>query len=48
MPAVFFTRDEALNEILDYITYDNNKRLHSALGYLSPMAYKKERYVNIA
>jgi transposase InsO family protein len=44
----FLTRDEARNEILDYITYYNSKRLHSALGYLTPMAYEKEQYLNVA
>ena len=38
----FFTRNEAKNEILDYITFYNSIRLHSTLGYLSPMAYEKE------
>lgn len=38
----FFTRNEARNEILDYITFYNSIRLHSTLGYLSPMAYEKE------
>jgi putative transposase len=30
----FFTRNEAKNEILDYITFYNSIRLHSTLGYL--------------
>jgi transposase InsO family protein len=38
----FFSRNEAKNEILDYITFYNSIRLHSTLGYLSPMAYEKE------
>lgn len=38
----FFTRNEAKNEILDYITFYNSIRLHSTLGYLTPMAYEKE------
>jgi transposase InsO family protein len=29
-------------EILDYIGYYNSIRLHSTLGYKSPMAYEKE------
>lgn len=44
----FLTRDEARNEILDYITYYNSIRLHSALGYVPPMEYGKERYLNVA
>jgi len=41
----FFTRNEAKNEILDYLTFYNSIRLHSTLGYLSPMAYEKEQYL---
>ena len=44
----FVTRSEAKNEILDYITYYNSIRLHSTLGYLSPMAYEKEQYLKAA
>jgi len=29
----------ARNEIPDYIRYDNTRRRHSALGYLTPEAY---------
>jgi transposase InsO family protein len=41
----FVTRNDARNEILDYITYYNSIRLHSTLGYLSPMEYEKEQYL---
>jgi transposase InsO family protein len=41
----FFTRNEAKNEILDYITFYNSIRLHSTLGYLTPMAYEKEHSI---
>ncbi len=44
----FATRNQAKNEILDYITYYNSIRLHSTLGYLSPMAYEKERLLKAA
>jgi len=44
----FFTRNEAKNEILDYITFYNSIRLHSSLGYLSPMAFEKEQYYKVA
>ncbi len=44
----FFTRNDAKNEILDYITYYNSIRLHSTLGYLSPMDYEKEQYLKVA
>jgi len=44
----FITRNQAKNEILDYITFYNSIRLHSTLGYLSPMAYEKEQYLKVA
>lgn len=44
----FVTRKEAEKEILDYITFYNSIRLHSTLGYLSPMAYEKEQYLKVA
>jgi putative transposase len=44
----FFTRKEAKREILDYITFYNSIRLHSTLGYLSPMEYEKEQYLKVA
>ena len=44
----FVTRKEAKMEILDYITFYNSIRLHSALGYLSPMAYEKVQYLKVA
>jgi putative transposase len=39
----FSTRESARLEIIDYITYYNALRLHSTLGYLSPMGYEKEQ-----
>jgi putative transposase len=44
----FKNRQEAKAEILDYISYYNADRLHSYLGYMSPMDYEKERLLNIA
>ena len=44
----FETRASAKIEVLDYITFYNGLRLHSALGYLSPIAYEKERLRNAA
>jgi transposase InsO family protein len=44
----FLTRNEAKDEILDYITYYNSIRLHSTLGYLSPMDYEKEQFLKAA
>lgn len=39
----FETRQSARLEVLDYIGFYNADRLHSALGYLSPMQYEKEQ-----
>ena len=35
-------RQSAEIEVLDYITYYNSMRLHSTLGYQTPLAYEKE------
>jgi len=39
----FETRKSARLEVLDYIGFYNADRLHSSLGYLSPMQYEKEQ-----
>ncbi len=44
----FSTRQSARLEIVDYITYYNYLRLHSTLGYLSPMAYEREQMQKVA
>ena len=44
----FATRKAAQTEILDYIVYYNFARLHSTLGYRSPMQYEKEQLLNVA
>jgi len=44
----FTERATAKMEILDYITYYNANRLHSTLGYRSPMDYEKEQLMNVA
>ena len=44
----FATRAAAKIEILDYITYYNAIRLHSTLGYRSPMDYEKEQLLKVA
>jgi putative transposase len=39
----FDTREEAMNDIFDYIeTFYNNKRIHSYLGYLSPNVFEEK------
>jgi len=40
----FKTRKAAQSELIDYISYYNGIRLHSTLGYESPLAYEKESY----
>ena len=44
----FSSRNEAKKEIVDYIAYYNSIRLHSTLGYLSPMVYEKEQLLKAA
>ena len=41
---IFTTRKHAQSEVVDYIGYYNGIRLHSTLGYLSPLTYEKELY----
>jgi len=31
------------DEVMDWLMFYNGKRLHSTLGYLSPMAFEKKR-----
>ena len=45
---IFTTRKTAQLEIIDYFSYYNGIRLHSTLGYQSPLAYEKELYRNAA
>jgi putative transposase len=44
----FETRTAAETETLDYITYYNFLRLHSTLGYKTPMQYEKEQFRKVA
>ena len=44
----FTRRRSAELEVLDYIGYYNSIRLHSTLGYKSPMAYEKELQRKVA
>jgi transposase InsO family protein len=37
----FPTRRAARDEIMNWLTFYNHRRLHSTLGYLSPMAFEK-------
>ena len=37
------SRRRAKDDVLDRLTFYNSRRLHSTLGYMSPMALKKKR-----
>ena len=39
----FATRRQAKDEVIDWLQFYNHQRLHSLLGYLSPMAFEKKR-----
>jgi putative transposase len=43
----FASRASARLEIVDYITYYNSLRLHSTLGYVTPIEYEKEQLHNM-
>jgi transposase InsO family protein len=37
----FATRREAMDEVIDWLNFYNHKRLHSTLGYVSPMTFEQ-------
>jgi len=37
----FATRRDAMDEVMDWLTFYNHRRLHSSLGYVSPMTFEK-------
>lgn len=37
----FETRRDAMDEIVDWLTFYNHRRLHSSLGYVSPMQFER-------
>ena len=36
----FETRRQAMDEVIDWLTFYNHRRLHSTLGYISPMQFE--------
>ena len=36
----FATRRQAMDEVIDWLTFYNHRRLHSTLGYVSPMEFE--------
>lgn len=37
----FATRRDAMDEVIDWLTFYNHRRLHSTLGYVSPMKFEE-------
>ena len=37
----FATRRQAMDEVIDWLTFYNHRRLHSTLGYVSPMRFEE-------
>ena len=37
----FATQREAMDEVIDWLTFYNHRRLHSTLGYVSPMRFEE-------
>ena len=40
----FATREQARQAVMDWMAFYNHRRLHSSLGYLSPMRYEQRWY----
>ena len=38
----FETRRQAMDEVVDWLTFYNHRRLHSTLGYVSPMQFEAD------
>ena len=37
----FETRRQAQDEVIDWLAFYNRRRMHSTLGYISPMAFEE-------
>ena len=42
----FGTRRLAQDEVIDWVNFYNHRRMHSTLGYVSPMAFEKKWLAN--
>jgi len=42
----FSSHRAAITAVMDWITFYNHRRLHSGLGYLSPMQYEQRWQAN--
>ena len=38
---IFTTRRQAMDEVIDSMTFYNHRRIHSTLGYVSAMQFEK-------
>ena len=38
----FETRHQEMDEVIDWLTYCNHRRLHSTLCYISPMQFEQK------
>ena len=41
----FETRRQAMDEVIDWLNYYNRRRLHSTLGYISPMKFEQNWFM---
>ena len=42
------TQRQAMNEVIDWLTFYTHRRLHSTLGYVSPMSFEANRHAGQA
>ena len=40
----FATQRKAMDEVIDWLTFYNRRRLHFTLGYISPMGFEENWY----